>query len=82
MSKEARTGRPAETWLVVGILLFLLGLAVALLYVGWWSNDSDPASAMTFSGYVAMTFGIVVTLVLGVGLMSLIYFSNRHGRDF
>ena len=82
MGKEARTGQPRETWLVVGILLLLLGLAVALLYVGWWSNDGDTATTTMFGGYVAMTFGVVVSLVFSIGLMSLIYFGKRHGRDF
>jgi hypothetical protein len=36
---------------------------------------------MTGAGYVAMTLGIVATLALGVGLMALMYYSNRSGRD-
>jgi len=33
------------------------------------------------AGYVAMTLGVVATLALGVGLMALMYYSNRSGRD-
>jgi hypothetical protein len=32
-------------------------------------------------GYVAMAFGIVATLALGIGLMSLVFYSNRKGHD-
>ena len=30
---------------------------------------------------LAMTLGIIATLALGVGLMALMYYSNRSGRD-
>ncbi len=36
---------------------------------------------MTGAGYVAMALGIVATLALGIGLMALMYYSNRSGRD-
>jgi hypothetical protein len=28
-----------------------------------------------------MAFGIIVTLALGVGLMALVFYSNRKGHD-
>jgi hypothetical protein len=70
----------AGTLIVVGFLLFFLVLAAAFLYASWVSYDGESVG-MTSAGYVAMTFGIIMTLALGVGLMSLVYFSNRHGRD-
>jgi len=53
-----------------------------LLYVGWILPDDTPGQSMSSGGYVAMIFGIVATLALGVGLMSLVFYSNRHGDDF
>ena len=37
--------------------------------------------SMSVAGYVAMAFGIIVTLALGAGLMALMYYSSRHDRD-
>jgi len=76
MKSPGRSG----TSIVVGFLLLLLVLAAAFLYAGWDSYDGD-SERMTSAGYVVMTFGIFATLALGVGLMSLVYFSNRHGCD-
>ena len=36
---------------------------------------------MSAAGWVAMLLGIVVTLALGIGLMSLVFISNRRGYD-
>ena len=75
-SKSRRSGW--GSWLILGVLVGLLGVAIAVLYVGW---DSEQSSAMTGAGYAAMTFGIVATLALGIGLMALVFYSNRSGRD-
>jgi hypothetical protein len=69
-------------WLTLVVLGGMLALAIVIGYVGWGMGDSDdPDQAMTSSGYVAMGFGILATLALGVGLMALIFYSNRSGRD-
>jgi len=69
-------------WLTLIVLGGMLAFATAIGYVGWGMGDSDdPEQAMTTGGYVAMTFGIIVTLALGIGLMALIFYSNRTGRD-
>jgi hypothetical protein len=36
---------------------------------------------MSTAGWVAMALGIVATLALGVGLMALVFISNRRGYD-
>jgi hypothetical protein len=66
------------SWLVLGVLIVLLCLAIVVLYVSW---DPEQSGAMTGAGYVAMTLGVVATLALGIGLMALMYYSNRSGRD-
>jgi hypothetical protein len=66
------------SWLILGALVGLLMVAIAVLVVGW---DPEQDSAMTGAGYVAMTFGIVATLALGIGLMALVFYSSRSGRD-
>ena len=36
---------------------------------------------MSTAGWIAMIFGILATLALGAGLMALMFYSNRSGRD-
>ena len=80
MSNQERPGR-AGTSIVVVFVAVLLLLFAAVLFAAW--DSSDPESVdMTSAGYVAKTFGVKVTLGLRWDLMSLVYFSNRHGRDF
>jgi len=79
-TKSSRYG----TWLVLGVLATFLVFALAFLYVGWGMDGDDAmdrGQQMSSSGYVAMAFGIVVTLALGFGLMILIFYSNRAGHD-
>ena len=36
---------------------------------------------MSGHGYAAMTLGIIFTLVVGCGLMALMFYSSRRGYD-
>jgi hypothetical protein len=36
---------------------------------------------MSVHGYVAMILGVIFSLVIGCGLMALVFFSSRHGYD-
>ncbi len=67
------------SWIVLAILLLLLALAIGFMIFGW--DTADAGMPMTFSGYLAMTLGIVATLALGSGLMALVFYSSRKGRD-
>ena len=67
------------TILILVALLGLLGLAGYFLYSGWGAPEGG--TPMSAAGWVAMALGIAATLALGVGLMALMYYSNRHGRD-
>jgi hypothetical protein len=33
------------------------------------------------AGYIAMTLGIVFSVVIGCGLMALVFYSSRYGYD-
>ena len=66
------------SWLVLAVLIGLLVVAIVTVYLGW---DSREGAAMTTMGYVAMALGIVATLALGIGLMALVFYSSRSGRD-
>lgn len=69
------------SWIMVAFLALFLSLAIVFMVVGWGTSDADVGQSMSTAGYVAMTFGIIVTLALGIGLMALVYYSNRKGHD-
>ena len=70
-------GMGGGSWLVIGILLTFLALTTWFAIAGWQSAG-DPASEVSWLGYAAMALGIVATLGLGVGLMLLVYRSERR----
>ncbi len=60
------------------VLLALLGGALWFAVYGWSSTGGAPIPT---AGYVAMALGIVFSLVIGCGLMALVFYSSRHGYD-
>ena len=59
-------------------VLIVLVLAVILAVAGW---NSAGSADMTRAGWVAMGFGIFFSIVIGCGLMALMFFSSRSGYD-
>jgi hypothetical protein len=66
------------TWIAATVAVAAV-LAVAVVIGEFWSDTGD--SEISEAGWFAMGLGIVVTLALGIGLMSLVFFSNRRGYD-
>jgi len=66
-----------KSFFLVLPLLAILGLAL------WWAVTACNAVdvEMSIHGYIAMILGIVFSLVLGCGLMALMFYSSRHGYD-
>ncbi|MGA2895405.1 MAG: hypothetical protein ABSE22_21290 [Xanthobacteraceae bacterium] len=55
-------------------------LAASLWYAARaWTAIAGPP--MPLDGYVSMTLGVVFSLVVGCGLMALLFYSSRHGYD-
>ncbi len=61
--------------LVAGVL----ALSMAAVAVYLWLSLGDVE--MGFAGWLAMIAGGLATLGLGVGLMALVFYSNRKGFD-
>lgn len=64
--------------LVLVVALFAL-LASVILYA--WTGLTSGSTAMPTEGYIALIAGVTVSVVVGVGLMALVFYSNRHGYD-
>ena len=63
------------------ILAVLFGiLAMAVIWATWvWTSVSG--ANMSVHGYVALTLMVVFCLIVGCGLMALVFYSNRKGYD-
>jgi len=59
--------------------LFVILAASVWWAVGLWNSVEGPP--MPAAGYVAMWLGVAFSLVVGCGLMMLMFYSSRHGYD-
>ena len=66
------------SWAILTVLLLLLAGTVAAIYLGWRLASGTDVPA---SGYLAMAFGVIVSLGVGFGLMALVFYSSRKGYD-
>jgi hypothetical protein len=65
-------------WAVILVLGALLLATVAIAWIGW---ALAPGTVVPAYGFVALTFGALFSLVVGIGLMALIFYSSRHDYD-
>jgi asparagine N-glycosylation enzyme membrane subunit Stt3 len=64
-------------WTVIVVLSAFLIAAGVVSYLIWTTSGTSMPTA----GYLAMTLGVIFSLVVGVGLMVLIFYSSRKGYD-
>ena len=64
--------------ILVIALFALLALSVWFAAYAWTHLGGDPVPTY---GYVAIAGGVVISLVVGGGLMALVFYSSRHGYD-
>jgi hypothetical protein len=65
---------------IIAILISAVAVAGTSWYAIYILTELNDVS-LSFHGKLAMTLGIVVTFLVGVGLMALIFYSARHGHD-
>jgi TRAP-type C4-dicarboxylate transport system permease small subunit len=63
------------------VILPLLAFLAASVWFAYYVWASDAGPPMPASGFVAMALGVVFSLVVGIGLMALVFYSHRHGYD-
>ena len=63
------------------LIVALVGLLAGAIWVAYQGLGIDPNFNMPPEGYVAMVMGIVLSLVVGCGLMALVFYSSRRGYD-
>ena len=64
--------------MIIVALFGLLGLAFWFAIAAWVHLGGEE---IPFYGYVAIAGGVGFSLLVGGGLMALVFYSNRHGYD-
>ncbi len=69
-----------KVFLMIALALALL-MAGALWIVAYSWLGFGQESGISFHGLIALILGCLLTFILGVGLMALVFYSNRSGHD-
>jgi cation transporter-like permease len=75
---------PNKKLRIAGAIVLFGALFAILIAAGWHAVGAWNAMSgapMPTSAYVAMILGVVFSLVVGCGLMALLFYSSRHGYD-
>ncbi len=64
--------------LILVPLVAMLAGSVWFAIYSWTAIEGPPVPP---EGHVAMGLGIVFSLIVGCGLMALVFYSSRHGYD-
>ena len=70
--------RSRLSWVAAAVAAAVV-LAIGVVIAGVWTGIGD--SEISGAGWLAMALGAIATLALGVGLMALVFISNRRGYD-
>lgn len=65
-------------WIAIVVLLAFLAAAIAYAIHGWNSIGDVGIPPL---GWAFLIAGVVVTVLVGGGLMGLVFYSSRKGRD-
>jgi hypothetical protein len=66
-------------WIAIAILVGLLAAAVWYAQHAW---GMMPGVSLSPLGWVFLVLGVLTTVVVGAGLMALLFYSSRKGKDF
>ena len=65
--------------LILSPLFILLGIALWFAGSAWVHLGGDDP--IPLYGWIAIAGGVVLSLLVGGGLMALVFYSSRHGYD-
>jgi hypothetical protein len=64
--------------IAVAVAVFVMAVIIGVAVVNWHEIGE---AGIDLNGWIALILGVLVTVGLGVGLMTLIFISNRRGYD-
>lgn len=65
-------------------LLTVIASILAIGAISYWGLTVLVATQgveLSIHGKIAMALGVLFTFAIGIGLMSLVFYSNKHGHD-
>ena len=65
-------------WILIAVMVAIFGGAIWVAYQGW---NIDGAVETPASLDFALILMVVLTLIVGCGLMALVFYSSRKGYD-
>lgn len=76
-------GMERKAYLLVAVLVIFLIAAMGFSYYAWTSVGATSADGLSMNGngVAALIIGGIGSLVLGGGLMALVFYSSRRGYD-
>ena len=81
MDEETPRAKSGPAWGTVALVGALFGILLASIWFAaraWTAVEGPPMPA---TGYIAMALGVVLSLAVGIALMTLLFYSSRHGYD-
>jgi hypothetical protein len=69
--------RHLPTILLLLVLLGLLALALTFMVSAWRGSTAH----MSVHGWIALSLGVFFSVLIGCGLMALMFYSSRQGYD-
>ena len=66
-------------WLAIIVLAGFLAAGILYAMHAW---NALPGTTIPPLGWVYLTLGVIFTLLVGAGLMALLFYSSRKGKDF
>ncbi len=66
-------------WLAI---LVMAGFLVAAILYAVRAFSELSGVSMPLAGWVFMGLGVIFTFAVGAGLMALVFYSSREGKDF
>ena len=76
--RSSAKGLGLASYALIAVLFALLIFAAVVAYLGW---QSAPGTEVPAVGYATMALGVVLSVVVGAGLMALVFYSSRSGYD-
>ena len=70
--------RRGWAWIVAAVAAACV-IVVGVVTANFWR--SIGGAGISWAGWLAMGLGVLFSLAFGIGLMALVFFSNRHGYD-
>jgi TRAP-type C4-dicarboxylate transport system permease small subunit len=75
--EQKRAPLGVSGWIAIFAMGVFLGAAIWFGFWGWNLTDAE----IDTNGYIALGLGVVLSMLLGGGLMALLFWSNRKGYD-